>query len=138
MEKRNNNKFGEKEVVEFFDTEIDCGQVVLNYFAKKYEHDKELPMKIASTFGAGIFKGGICGAYTGGLMAIGMIYGHSEPNDTERKVNMIKKLTEYNVKYNEKYESEICDKLLGGDFMNSTKLCPKLVIDVIDIVESLE
>lgn len=150
MDKRDRKALNEEKVIEIFGTGIDCGQVVVDYFAKKYNFDSTTCLKLASSFGAGIFKGSMCGAYIGGLMAIGMIYGHSKANDMDAKVRLIEKISDYDELYKMKYSSEVCEDLLGGNLMEPesnkkieengliSNFCPKLVLDVIDFVEGLE
>ncbi len=150
MDKRDSSVFNKEKVVELFGQGFDCGQVITSYFAKKYGEDEKLAIKMAGSFGGGMFKGSICGAYIGGLMAIGMIYGQTEPGDMETKGNMMRKTAEFQMKYKEECGSEVCEDLLGGNLTDPvegeriekegllTSFCPKLVLKVIDIVESLE
>lgn len=150
MQKRDNEKFNNEVVLKQFGEGFDCGQVITSYFARKYNQDEKLATKMAGSFGGGMFQGSVCGAYIGGLMAIGMIFGQEEPNDMETKGKMIAKTAEFQMKYKEECEHEVCEDLLGGNLTDPvegeriekegllTTFCPNLVIKVIDIVESLE
>lgn len=50
-----------------------CAQSVLVPFAKKAGIDEETAYKMAANFGAGMKMGSVCGAVTGGLMALGLL-----------------------------------------------------------------
>ena len=64
---------------------IDCSQVVTGEFAHEMKLDQDQARKIASCFGGGMMCGETCGAVTGALMVIGMVYGHSREGDQEQK-----------------------------------------------------
>ena len=53
-------------------THYNCAQAVLMAFSAKAGLSDEVAAKIASNFGAGMKNGGVCGAVTGGLMALGL------------------------------------------------------------------
>lgn len=50
-----------------------CAQSVLLPFAAEAGFSEEQAMKIAVNFGAGMKRASVCGAITGGLMALGML-----------------------------------------------------------------
>lgn len=137
----------EKKVLEAFMAGFDCAQVVLNSVASEIGLDDMAANKVSACFGGGMFCGGTCGAVTGAYMAIGMKYGHCQPDDGEAKVNTIKKLSEFNGKFLEQYDSLICKDLLGYDIgtlegmekINEQQLlttfCPKLVSSAISILK---
>lgn len=49
-----------------------CAQSVLIPFAIEAEVDPETARRIAANFGGGMKRGSVCGAVTGGLMALGL------------------------------------------------------------------
>ncbi len=49
-----------------------CAQSVFVPFAEKYGLSYDDAMKIAANFGSGMKMGSVCGAVTGGLMALGL------------------------------------------------------------------
>lgn len=85
------SKLTNEEIWQQFTEGIDCAQVVLRYFADDLGVDKELVTKIASPFTGGMYKGMTCGAVTGAYMVLGIKYGHSKPNEGEKKVELVKK-----------------------------------------------
>lgn len=53
-------------------THYNCAQAVLMAFAPDAGLPDETAAKLAANFGAGMKNGGVCGAITGGLMALGL------------------------------------------------------------------
>lgn len=53
-------------------THYNCAQSVLLPFAEDFGMSEEDVMRIAVHFGAGMKMGSVCGAVTGGLMALGL------------------------------------------------------------------
>ncbi len=49
-----------------------CAQSVLVPFAEKAGLDPEAALKLSACFGSGMNMGSVCGAVTGGLMALGL------------------------------------------------------------------
>ena len=139
----------EDRVRELFGQGFDCSQVVFAHFAEKLGLDKDTANKVAASFGGGMMCGETCGAVTGAHMVIGLKYGHYKSNDAEQKQLLVAKSAEFRKKLYEKYNTGICKELLGSDpskpedmqkLIQSgvfTTFCPKLVKDVIDIVETL-
>ena len=65
-----------------------CCQSVVSVFAKDAGYDEDACMKAATYFRGGMQMGSVCGAVTGGLMALGLA-GVNDPetaNDLIRKV----------------------------------------------------
>ena len=142
----------EEKVIEMFKSGLDCGQVITCAVAKDLGIDEKTALKSAAAFGGGIFEADMCGAYIGGLIAVGLKYGHSEPNDGEGKAQLIRKVFEYKEKFS---ELENCSKgngcrdILGYNLTvkeDAEKIeeknllftvCPKLVVDIINIVNGL-
>ena len=128
---------------------IDCSQVVTGEFADEMKLDQDQARKIASCFGGGMMCGETCGAVTGALMVIGMVYGHSREGDQEQKDLMTAKTAEFKKLFLENYPSCMCRDLLGHDISKPgemdrvlekgllTEFCPCVVEDVIRILEKM-
>ena len=128
---------------------IDCSQVVTGAFAEKMGMTEEQARKVSSCFGGGMMCGETCGAVTGALMVIGMVYGHSREGDQSQKEIMAAKTGEFKKLFGEKYSSCICRELLGHDISKPGEMekvlekglmfdfCPRVVEDTIDILEKL-
>ena len=60
------------------DRHYNCAQAVVIPFAENAGINAETAMKFAAGFGGGMRRGSVCGAVTGGLMALGL-YGIDDP-----------------------------------------------------------
>lgn len=109
----------------------------------------EVVGKLGSCFGGGMRKGEVCGACTGALMVLGLMYGQSHEGDlNERQLSneisdlMLKRFEEENGSY-------ICNELLGCDILSEEgqkhireknlflDFCPKMVASAVDIIEEI-
>lgn len=138
-----------EEIKTLFMQGIDCSQVVTGAFAEKMGMTEEQARKVSSCFGGGMMCGETCGAVTGALMVIGMVYGHSREGDQSQKEIMAAKTGEFKKLFGEKYSSCICRELLGHDISKPGEMekvlekglmfdfCPRVVEDTIDILEKI-
>jgi C_GCAxxG_C_C family probable redox protein len=108
------SKLGKK-AAEHFREGYNCAQSVLLTMLDHLNLTNELVPKIATGFGGGIGRcGSVCGALTGGVMAISIIYGTNEPL-------MKKRLKAYQTaqKFYEQFEAQngsvMCKELIGFD-----------------------
>lgn len=60
------------------DRHYNCAQSVLIPFAEDAGLDEETACRLAANFGSGMKRASVCGAITGGLMALGL-FGAEEP-----------------------------------------------------------
>lgn len=56
-----------------------CAQTVLKQFCTDYQLPVEQALLLASGFGGGMRMGSVCGAVSGGIMAIGLALGFTDP-----------------------------------------------------------
>jgi C_GCAxxG_C_C family probable redox protein len=71
-----------EEAVALFQQGFTCSQAVLSVFAKDFRLDRDMALRIAQGFGAGIARtDGICGAFSGAIMVIGLRYGGIRADD---------------------------------------------------------
>lgn len=138
-----------EEIKNLFMQGIDCSQVVTGAFAEKMGMTEEQARKVSSCFGGGMMCGETCGAVTGALMVIGIVYGHSREGDQSQKEIMAAKTGEFKKLFGEKYSSCICRELLGHDISKPGEMekvlekglmfdfCPRVVEDTIDILEKI-
>lgn len=142
-------KLSEQTVTDQFEKGLDCSQVVMGYMAQDIGLELETARKLSACFGGGMMSGETCGAITGALMAIGMKYGHSLENDHDQKQVMVSKTSEFKEEFFKKYPSSMCKNLLGHDISVPEDMekilekgllfnfCPKLVLDVVNILEKI-
>ena len=107
-----------------------CAQSVVMPFAERAGIDEETARRFAANFGGGMKRGSVCGAVTGGLMALGL-FGL----DDARSV------AEFHRRMRENHEGCLnCAELLrlnseaGGD---KKQHCDAMVFEAVEIVEEL-
>ncbi len=141
------SKLTNEEIWQQFCEGIDCAQVVVRYFADDLGVDEEFITKVSSPFTGGMYKGSTCGAVTGAYIVLGIKYGHSKPNQGEKKAELVKKMYEFDTKFQEKQNTLICEEILGRNLTTDMekiqeentmqKKCPQAVNGAIDILEEI-
>jgi C_GCAxxG_C_C family probable redox protein len=139
----------EEEIAGLFKQGIDCGQLVLASVADKLCIDEAAAYKIAAGFGGGMFRGQVCGAVAGAIIALGIQYGHSGPGAQEQKARNSSKVLEFQRRFLEKYPSTVCRDILGYDIGKPDEMqiivekdllfnfCPKVTAEAMAILNSL-
>ena len=110
---------GEK-AADFHGGGYNCCQCVLKACKDYYpELDDNMLARIASGFGGGVCCGEICGALTGGVMAIGLCSRFNE-KDSETVLASKAKIKEiigsYNDDFKNHFGSLLCSELKGGKY----------------------
>ena len=134
---------------QYFEEHYNCAQSVFAPFALAFGMDVDKALKIATPFGGGMgHSGEICGAVTGGLMALGLARGISS-YDREKKYACYDLAQEFMARFRDLHGDNTCPGLLGyhiGDPAGLEKvrkenlfhtLCPKYVGDAARIVDEL-
>ncbi|MEG0250779.1 MAG: C-GCAxxG-C-C family protein [Peptostreptococcus sp.] len=139
----------EKKIADMFAQGFDCAQVISYAIAKDLNMDTEIALKSSAAFGAGMFEADLCGAYVGGLIALGLKYGHCKAGDEVAKGQMISKIFQYKEEFAKIKEDNKCSDILGYNLTIPSEakiieeknllmtVCPRLVKDVIEVVEKL-
>jgi C_GCAxxG_C_C family probable redox protein len=111
----------EKAVKRFLEG-YNCAQSVLSTMCEHWSIKSELIPKIATAFGGGIgLQGSVCGALTGGVMAIGIKYGDNEPSSRKR----LKAYELAGIVYKEfekRHGTVLCRELIGFNLSNPKDL----------------
>lgn len=111
-----------KEAQKYFDQHCNCAQSVFAPFAFRFGMDLDIALKIATPFGGGMGHAGqICGAVSGGLMAIGLVKGITS-YDREKKYACYGLAQEFQDRFQELYGEITCPGLLGYDIGNPGEL----------------
>lgn len=93
-----------------------CAQSILMTFGKEYFKNTDDAARLASGFEAGLaFRGEVCGAVSGGMMVIGLKYGHSGPADELAKERLYKLTNKFLADFESECGSTSCNKLLNVD-----------------------
>ncbi len=130
-----------------FGQSFNCSQAVFSAFAPQFGLDKELALKLASPFGAGVARRGeVCGAVTGALLALGLARGASTPAGKQETYRLSQ---EFMHKFEEQHGTLICRDLIDLDLSSPQgweqarlsgkfeSVCPILVRDAARLLQEL-
>jgi len=132
-----------------FQDGYNCAQSVLYSFSDDIGLDRNAALKMACGFGAGMGrKEEVCGAVSGGIIAIGVKYGRGEKDDrtsTELTYAKTRKLMDQFV---QRHGTFICRRLLNGCELTtdkgqsqykennlSEKVCSRCIQSAVEILE---
>jgi C_GCAxxG_C_C family probable redox protein len=125
-----------------------CSQALLVSYGIELGLNRKTAMKIASAFGGGIGRmGETCGAVTGAIMIIGLIYGKSRL-DKNAKAKTYELTRKFVKKFKARNNSIICRELIGIDISSNSELnsnvneiikvkCPAYVQNAAEIIEEI-
>ena len=89
----------------------------------------------------------MCGAVSGALMVLGLLYGHSESDDPDTKAKAYAMAEEYMNRFIKKNGSVVCRELLGYDLSKPEEkavileknlfrtVCPDLIRSAVEILD---
>jgi C_GCAxxG_C_C family probable redox protein len=135
-----------------FQSGYNCAQSVLLTLAEHIDPEgkNELIPKIATGFGGGIGRcGSVCGALTGGIMAVGIKYGTDEPG-VEKRAKAYANAQALYKQFQKQHGSVMCIDLFKYDLSNPEqatkarqdnafeKVCSGLIKSVIQNFVALE
>ena len=138
-----------QKAVDYFSQKLHCSQSVLAAFVEECGITEEQALRLGSCFGTGMRKGEVCGAVTGALMVLGLLYGQKKAGDAEGRQTSNKVNDLMMDRFKEKCGSYICNDLLGCDVTTSegiqycrdnklfTDFCPKMVAAAVEVVEEI-
>jgi C_GCAxxG_C_C family probable redox protein len=111
-----------EKAVAYFLKGYNCAQSVLLTMSEHWNIKSELVPKIATAFGGGIGRcGSVCGALTGGVMAIGVRDGTNEPS-VEKRLKAYEQARKLYEKFKKQHRSVLCRDLIGYDLTNREEL----------------
>src|SRR5690606_21662821 len=130
------------EAEKIFKSGFNCAQSVFVPFAREYKIDAEAALKLSTGFGAGmVYRGETCGAVTGAMMAIGLVYGRKMASDTASRDKTYELINRFYTEFKKMHGSIICKELLKTDISTEegrkqagkddlfNRICPTLVKD---------
>ena len=133
--------------VEYYGRNFNCTQGVFTSYAIEHGIDEKLALKLATNFGGGARKGEMCGAVSGALMVLGLLYGHSERDDLDTKAKAYAMAEEYMNRFIKKNGSVVCRELLGYDLSKPEEkavileknlfrtVCPDMIRSAVEILD---
>lgn len=103
----------EHRALEYFSKGYVCSEAVLKTIAEKHGIDSPLIPAIASGFGSGMARsdGGLCGAFSGGVMALSLFQGRNLATDSLNTLYHNVEL--FKAHFENAFGSCECTKLLG-------------------------
>jgi C_GCAxxG_C_C family probable redox protein len=129
---------------------FNCSQAVLSSFGEEFGLDPIMAYKVAAAFGGGMgHMGETCGAVTGAFMVIGLKYGLTVADGSQSHREAFSAVQDFVEQFKSRHGSIVCRDLLGFDISDRNafreamkqgipqKICPKLVQDAAEIVETL-
>lgn len=139
-----------REAKQLFEKNFNCAQSTLFTLGKDYFKDEKNALKLATGFGGGIaFRGEMCGAVSGVIMAIGLHFGQGNDSDSESKERCEKICKEFLEIFEKQHGSVRCKNLINNDLSTSegrqaarqsgvfNTVCPSFVENSVEIFESL-
>ena len=105
----------EQKALSYFGDKYNCSQSVLAAYANELCLTEEQALKIACCFGGGMRKGEVCGACTGALMVLGIMFGQSDKNDMISREKAHKMTNLFLERFKEINDTYICREILGCD-----------------------
>lgn len=138
------------EAEKIFKKGFNCAQAVFLPFARDFNIEPGLALKLSTGFGAGmVYRGETCGAVTGAMMAIGLAFGRRIASDAASRDRTYALINRFYDEFKEINGSIICKELLKVDLSTEegkiqagkaglfNTVCPKLVKDAAKITEKL-
>jgi C_GCAxxG_C_C family probable redox protein len=123
---------------------FNCSQAVFSAYASQLGIADETALKLASPFGGGVaHQGDVCGAVSGGLMALGLGRGSATVDQKDETYRLAE---EFIQRFQERHGSILCRELIGHDISTLAGLknareqkvfntiCPGLVKDAAGLV----
>jgi C_GCAxxG_C_C family probable redox protein len=99
-----------------FQEGFSCSQAVLSAFCEELGMGRATGLKVSSAFGGGIAStGNLCGAVSGGLMAIGLKHGRTRADDLAAKEKTYSLANAFMDEFRARHGSIVCRELLGCD-----------------------
>lgn len=141
---------GDKAVAKFVEG-YNCAQSVFFSFCDDLHIDQDSALKMACGFGAGMGrKQEVCGAVTGGIIAISARYGRGEHDDKTATELTYAKIRQFMDAFAQRQGTYICRELLNGCDLTTEngqkyfkendlfhKTCKECVRSVVEILEDI-
>lgn len=148
--KKNTEMTHTETAVQLFESGFNCAQSSFYPFAKNMGMSEKHALNLTTAFGAGmIYRGEMCGAVTGAMMAIGLKFGRNKADDADAKDLTYSLVKELHTRFEKEFGSIHCKQLLGMTdispeswaAVNEDKKfksnCPLYVAKAVEIVNEL-
>ena len=135
---------------DWFNQGFSCAQAIVATFGNQYGLDIQQALRVAGAFGGGMARmGETCGAVTGALMVIELVYGKTRAEDEAAKEKTYHLEHLFADRFKARNGSILCRELLGYDISTdygyqkardtnlSRTLCPEFVRLSAEILQDL-
>lgn len=128
---------------------FNCAQSVLLSLSDMTGLGEKASLAIAGGFGGGMRAAEVCGAVSGAVMALGLMFPFTDGEDSGAKDRIAALTREFHKRFREKNETIICRSLLGYDMEKPeefakikeqgliAKICPALMDSAEAIVRDI-
>ncbi len=133
-----------------FDSGYTCCQSVLSAFCTEFGLNERLALKLGEGMCGGVAnRGHVCGAVSGGVMAIGLAFGRDDLDDLDAKAKTIALARRFQDKFAHERGSVVCREILKVDLSSEegakaareknlfTTVCRDKVLLACNIVDEL-
>lgn len=139
----------EEKALNYFSSNFNCSQSVLAAFSGEVGIEEKTALMLATNFGGGARKAEMCGAVSGALMVLGMMFGHCESENNDAKSRAYRISEQFMNRFIEKNGSVVCRDLLGYDLTlpDDKKIiaeknlfktrCPELIASAVQVLEEI-
>ena len=102
-----------QKAAQYFCEGYNCSQAVVLAFCEDLKLDKELALKLSSSFGGGMGRlREVCGAVSGMFMVAGILHGYSNPTDKKAKDEHYKLIQQLAEEFKKIHSTYVCKDLL--------------------------
>jgi C_GCAxxG_C_C family probable redox protein len=128
---------------------FNCAQSVFRQFSKEHGVPETVSLKIASGFGGGLRMAKTCGAVSGAIMALGLMFGYDNVENQDDKERMNEITLQFLNDFKNKFKTTDCKDLLGIDVTIPGnrqiayesgvigRMCPDCIITAIDLISKV-
>lgn len=103
-----------KAAMDLFLEGYNCSQAVTLAFADLFDMDKQLLLRMSSSFGGGMGRlREVCGTVSGMFIVMGLLYGYDDPKAFEEKAAHYSRIQELARRFKECQGSIVCREILG-------------------------
>jgi C_GCAxxG_C_C family probable redox protein len=115
--------------VELFNSGWNCAEAVFIAISENYMSTHDIPTNLVTGLGGGLgHRGLVCGALTGAIVSVGIVYGRKEKNQVakEKTYEVVKDIVE---RFKREFGSVDCNQLSSNtkDIMEKKHICSKYV-----------